>query len=88
VTITIELPDELATRLRADAEAQGRDVAAVVADTVAAAYDDEEAEMDDETIAALERGVADVEANRTFSLDEVRNRTDAALAARFGKSAA
>lgn len=83
--VTIELPDDLAQQLRADARTQGRDIASVVYDAVAAAYGQEH-ELSSTTVAALEQGLADLEAGRTFSLEEVRARTDAALAARRGKT--
>ena len=89
MTITIELsalrPETLAA-LQADAQAQGRDLAEVAVQQLDALYSDEEEMLDEETLAAIGRGLADVEAGRTFSLEEVRARTDAALDAFVARS--
>ena len=79
MTITIDLKPETLAALQADAEAKGRDPAEVAAEQLDALYGDEEETWDEETLAAIGRGLADVEAGRTFSLEEVRARTDAAL---------
>lgn len=86
MTITIELKPETLAALQADAEAQGRDPAEVAAEQLDALYGEEET-LDADTIAALERGFADIDAGRTLSLEEARADFDAAFTARFGKAA-
>lgn len=74
MSITLELPADLEAALRADAEAQGLSIEEVAALQLAAIYGNQE-----ETLEAIGRGLADVEAGRTFSLEEVRAHTEAAL---------
>ena len=85
MTITLDLRPETLAALRADAEAQGRSAEEVAAEHLAALYGDGEEAPDEETLAAIGRGFADLDAGRSLSLEEVRARSDAALAARFGK---
>jgi predicted transcriptional regulator len=87
MTITIELPDGLAERLRVEAEAQGRDVAALARDAITAVYGDEDdeggaQEPDPELIAALREGLSEEETDRLVTLEEAQAHFDAAFAAR------
>jgi predicted transcriptional regulator len=77
-TLTLTLPDDLAERLAVlpPSEVNAYAVQAL-ADLVEA--DGADSELNEETIAAIEQGLADMDAGRTFSLEEVRARTDAAL---------
>ena len=82
MTVTVDLPDDLAARLSADAREQGRELAAVVVDTLAAAYSED---VDEETLEAIGRGLVQMDADQSFTLDEIRAHTDAVLAARSTK---
>jgi predicted transcriptional regulator len=76
VTLNLTLPDELAERLAA---LPPDEVNAFAVSALTELVSDADAALDAETATAIEQGMADVEAGRTFSPEEVRARTDAAL---------
>ena len=86
MTITLDLKPETLAALQADAEAQGRNLAEVAAEQLDALYSEGEETLDEETLDAIGKGYADVDAGRTFSLEEVRAHTDAALDAFVARS--
>lgn len=78
VTLNLSLPDELAERLAALPKDTVNNYAVqALADLLEA--DATDAQLDSDTIAAIEKGLADVDAGRTFLLEQVRARTDAVL---------
>jgi predicted transcriptional regulator len=83
--LTIEIPEALANQLRAEAEAQGEDLnnyaVAKLAQPLLSEEEDDE-EPDEELIAALREGLADADAGRTLSLEELDTRIRAGLTAR------
>jgi predicted transcriptional regulator len=79
VTITIELAPEVLARLREKAAREGRDAESVAADLLADALE-WEAEDRAQAIEGIRRGLADFEAGRFRSLEEViarKQRSDA-----------
>jgi len=82
---TLNLPEELAARL---AELPKAEVDAYAASVLTPLVngdeedDDLDLELDDETIAAIEEGLDDVEAGRTIPLEEAQAHFEAAFAAR------
>lgn len=74
MTLTIELPETALAHLEADAQAQGRPVAEVAGERLAALYSGrgklEVDRLDADDVAAVERGLADMEAGRTQSLED------------------
>lgn len=86
MTITIDLKPETMAALQADAEVLGRDPTEVAARLLDILYSEEEETLDEETLDAIGRGLADVEAGRTFSLEESRAITDAVLDAFVARS--
>jgi predicted transcriptional regulator len=81
MTITIQLPDELGTLLRADAERERRPIEAVAADRLAGWYEIA-TEPDPIAIDAIREGLEDIEAGRTISLEEYERLMQAEHAAR------
>lgn len=84
MTLTIEIPEALADQLRAEAAARGEDLNNyAVAKLAQHPVETEDGEEPDEgLIAALREGIADADAGRTLSLEEVDARIRAGLAAR------
>ena len=91
MTMTIDLPEATMAHLIAQEQAFGRPAAAIAAEIVAerfsAAGEEEAFSMDPATIDAIQRGIEDVEAGRTYSLEEVIAHSDAALAAHLAAKA-
>jgi predicted transcriptional regulator len=89
--LTLDVPDELAARLAALARAQGEDVdeyALATLQGAVEAIETREAEDDPEIIAAIERGIADVQAGRLMTLYELRRQLQEARAGSFTTPAA
>ena len=76
--LTIELPDDLAERVRALAEEAGQDINEFA---VAAIREIAEEEPDPELIAALRESIADLEAGNLRTLEEVDATVEAAIRA-------
>ena len=86
--LTLDIPDTLADRLRAEAEARGEDLNNyAVAKLERPDAPDEEEEADEDLIEALRHGIADAKAGRTVSLEEAESRILAGLAARDARDA-
>ena len=81
MTLILELPPQVEAVLTAEAEAQGRTVAEVAVDVLRERFTDT---MDEETAAAIQRGLDDAVAGRTLTVEQARAEADAALDARFG----
>ena len=79
MTLTITLPDDTLTALRADAQAQGRPAEQVAAEHLAVLY----LEEDDEDIAVRE-ALAELEAGKGRPFSEFTEEFSARFAARFG----
>jgi predicted transcriptional regulator len=88
--LTLDIPDTLAERLRAEAEAYGQDInnfaVAKLEQTLLNEGEEDAEEVDDDLIAALREGLADVDAGRTVSLEEMRQSALSALAAHRSKA--
>jgi hypothetical protein len=87
---TIEIPAELAERLRVVAAARGEDMNRFAVAVLTHAAESNEAsgasaDEAEETRAALEEAFADVEAGRTISLDDYRAQFEAERAERHQK---
>ncbi len=76
MTITIELPDDLAERVRARAAEAGQDINEYA---VAMFREAVEEEPDPELIAALREGIADLEAGNLLTLEQVDAAVEAAI---------
>ncbi len=76
MTITIDLPEETVANLRERAQAQGRPAADLAAEVVTerygADYDPEEFPLDADAVEKIQRGLAEVKAGQTLSLEEAR----------------
>ena len=88
MALTIEVPDEVADRARVLANARGVDLGTFAASAFIDAIDaqgDSVEEYDAETIAALREGIADADADRVFTLAEVGEHMEVALAEAVGR---
>ncbi len=84
MTLTIDLPDDLAQRLRARAAEAGQDINEYAIALFQEATDEE---PDPELIAALREGMADLQAGNLLTLEQVDAAVDAAIkAAKTGRN--
>jgi predicted transcriptional regulator len=81
MTLTIELPEEIAERLRVAAALEGQEVNAFAIAALAEAAEAAMGEPDPELIAALREGVAELRAGRLLTLEEVDATVEAAIQA-------
>ncbi|MES2463560.1 MAG: hypothetical protein V4671_23550 [Armatimonadota bacterium] len=81
MSFTIEIPDALVDQLRAEAAARGEDLNQYAVAKLEMPVSAEDDEADEELIAALREGIADADAGRTVSLEEMRDSALAALVA-------
>lgn len=88
MSTVIELPDALAERLRAAAAAEGVDLNNYAVAKLEGLLEPEDEEADDDLIAALRQGIADRDAGRLLTLDQVKANAEAALAARRSQAVA
>ncbi len=76
MTITIDLPEDTLANLNERAQAQGRPAAELVAEVVTerfgADYDAEEFPLDEDAVEKIRRGLAEVDAGQTMSLEEAQ----------------
>ncbi len=76
MTITIDLPEETAANLRERAHAQARPAAELVAEVIierfGTNYDPDDFPLDADAVEKIQRGLAEVEAGQTMSLEEAR----------------
>lgn len=87
MTLTIDVPDATLATLNERAKAEGRPVADLAVEAMVQhfgeGYDEDEFPLDDETVAKMRQGMAEIDAGQTISLEESRAQMDALLAARY-----
>jgi len=87
MTITIDLPEHTLANLNERAQAQGRPAAELVAEVVTerfgADHDAEDFPLDADAVEKIRRGLAEVEAGQTMSLEEARADFKASFSKRY-----
>ncbi len=86
MTITIDLPEDAAATLNERARAEGRPIAELATEAVTDRYgsfDEEEFPLDADAVENIRRGLAEVDAGQTMSLEEARADFKAAFSARY-----
>ena len=86
MTLRIDVPDATLARLNERARSEGRPVADLAVEAMVQhfgdGYDEDEFPLDDEIIARMRQGMAEIDAGQTISLEESRAQMDSLLAAR------
>ncbi len=87
MTITIDLPEDAAATLNERARAEGRPAAELVAEVVTerfgTASDAEDFPLDEDAIEKIQRGLAQVDAGQTMSLEEAQANFKATFSKRY-----
>jgi predicted transcriptional regulator len=89
--ITIDLPEDTAATLNERARAEGRPIAELATEAVTDRYgcfDEEEFPLDADAVKKIRRGLAEVDAGQTMSLEKARADLKAAFATRYGNASA
>jgi predicted transcriptional regulator len=81
VTITLDVPEETAEALRRVAGEEGRSIQEVIVERLVGALEAEARDFE-EACEGIAAGIADMEAGRTVSLEEVRAQFEAEREAR------
>ena len=86
MTITIDLPEDTAANLRERARAQARPAVELVTEAIierfGTDYDPEKFPLDADAVEKIQRGLAEVKAGQTLSLEEARTDFRATFALR------